>query len=364
MSIYRIGSFNCKNFIYENDINKFMLIKEIISKTNVDMLLLQEFSAKHKTNMELPNGWDIELYHGKWFTNKFEGFFDKIKNTDLDPEDDTNKEYMRNPNNDNGYAILWRKDKFVLNKFENNRSIKNLLIKRNSSNKLARPPQIEYFTTKNNNKNILAVMNTHLTFNGDFDLIYPRAAFYNLVTNGILSGVRRDPDLPTQHDFEKASEKIQARVKEMSELLQLYDSVNNQGSLGVHYTTILGGDFNLSLDYLKILKNAPEGFPSNTKDYNNLKRNDATEQYNKIYAENSNKTTLHKVYKEDSLYDYKYHSYDHFIINQEGCKTEVFDSVKCLKSFFDESKGDKSPRNDEHYNKLSDHLPVVITVNL
>ena len=364
MSTYRIGTFNCKNYIYENNIGKFEWIKEIISKANVDMLLLQEFASHDKNSIDLPNGWDIELYHGKWYSNKLDGIFNKIKNTELDPKDDTNKEYMRNPNNDNGYAILWKKEKFELNKFENNRSIQNILIKRNLNNKIARPPQIEYFTTRNNKNNILAVMNTHLTFNGDFDLIYPIVEFYRARRLGLIQGFRREPSEPTQYDFEKASKKIQSRIKEMSELLQLYDSVNNQGLSGVHYTTILGGDFNLALDYLKTLKNAPEGFPSNTNDYNNLQRNDATAPYNQIYAENSNKTTLHKVYKEDPSYDYKYHSYDHFIINQEGCKTEVFDSVKGLKEFFDESKGDKSPKNDEHYSKLSDHLPVVITVNL
>lgn len=359
MSLYRIGSFNCKNFIYDNNPEKFELIKEIIQKTKIHMLLLQEFAASDKNAIALPINWDIELYHGKWYKKDFKNKVSIISNLDIDPENDTNKEYMRNPNNDNGYAILWDTSKFIIKNFEDNRNIKNLLLERNHNTKIARPPQIEYFCTTNNNNNIFAVMNTHLTFKGEFKLILTDSlSLYGAFPDDLYIKPR------IVHDYNKASKEVKSRVNEMSELLKLYDSVNNQGSLGVHYTTILGGDFNLAQDYLQVLNNAPADFPATTTAYNDIKRNDATEQYNKIYAENSNKTTLHKVYKEDPLYDYKYHSYDHFIINQEGCKTEVFDSVKCLKSFFDESKGDKSPRNDEHYNKLSDHLPVVITVNL
>ena len=224
-------------------------------------------------------------------------------------------------------------------------------IKRNTNKKLARPPQIEFFSTSSNKKNILAVMNTHLTFRGKFSLFVQQIQYFH-------------PDYLRKRDYEKASKEVKSRVNEMSELLQLYDSVNNQGSLGVHYTTILGGDFNLPVSDLRSMNNTPKGFPSTTMEYNNIKRNAANEEYNILYAENENKTTLHKVYKEDPLYDYKYHSYDHFIINQEGCKTEVFDSVKEIKDFYDVSNGDKYPKNDEHYNKLSDHLPVVITVNL
>lgn len=358
MSLYRIGSFNCKNFIYDNNPEKFNWIKKIIKQTKTDMFLLQEFAASDKNVIALPKNWDINLYHGNWYTKEQKDNVSIVTDFNIDSEDDTNKEYMRNPNNDNGYAILWNRNKFEIKNYENNQNIKNLLIKRNSNTKLSRPPQIDYFCTKKNNRNIFAIMNTHLTFSGDFKLFS--------INKPEIHGAHLDyfKSPKSIHDYLRASKEVKSRVNEMSEILKLYDSVNNQGSLGVHYTTILGGDFNLAQEYLQILNNAPADFPATTTAYNDIKRNDATEQYNKIYAENSNKTTLHKVYKEDPLYDYKYHSYDHFIINQEGCKTEVFDSVKCLKSFFDESKGDKSPRNDEHYNKLSDHLPVVITVNL
>ena len=46
MSLYRIGSFNCKNFIYDNNPEKFNWITEIIKQTNTDMFLLQEFAEK------------------------------------------------------------------------------------------------------------------------------------------------------------------------------------------------------------------------------------------------------------------------------------------------------------------------------
>lgn len=352
MSTYRIGTFNCKNYIYDNNPEKFEWIKEIISKANMDMLLLQEFASGEKNRIDLPNGWNIELYHGKWYSKDLKDKVTVVTNHSIDPQDDTNGEYMRNPNNDNGYAILWDNNKFNIQKFEGNFRINNLLRKRNSNTKLSRPPQIDFFSTKNNNRNIFAVMNTHLTFSGEFKLFLQKA----------LKMFGAHPD--RIHDYLKASKEVKSRVNEMSEILSLYNDVNNQAFSDMHYTTILGGDFNLAVDYLRELNNTPDGFPSTTTEYNKIKRNDVTEQYNQIYAENAYKTTLHKTYKEDPLYDYKYHSYDHFIINQEGCKTEVFDSVKGLKEFFDESKGDKSPKNDEHYNKLSDHLPVVITVNL
>ena len=276
MSTYRIGTFNCKNYIYDNNPEKFKWIKEIISKANIDMLLLQEFASGDKNTIDLPNGWDIELYHGKWYSKDFKDKVTVITNHSIDPRDDTDGEYMRNPNNDNGYAVLWKKDKFEIKDFSDNQHIRNLLIQRNSNTKLSRPPQIDYFCTKNNNRNIFAVMNTHLTFSGEFKLFLLKALR--------MFGAHPDEFSSSKiiHDYLKASKEVKSRVNEMSEILKLYDSVNNQGSLGVHYTTILGGDFNLAVDDLRELNNTPDGFPSTTTEYNNIKRNDIIKYMLKI----------------------------------------------------------------------------------
>ena len=119
-----------------------------------------------------------------------------------------------------------------------------------------------------NNRNIFAIMNTHLTFSGDFKLFS--------INKPEIHGAHLDyfNSPKSIHDYLRASKEVKSRVNEMSEILKLYDSVNNQGTLGVHYTTILGGDFNLAQEYLQILNNAPADFPATTTAYNDIKRND------------------------------------------------------------------------------------------
>jgi len=345
---FRIGTFNCKNFVYDNKKSKFNFIVDIIDKSKVDMLLLQEFATsgdkKDLISRHLPVGWDIVLYHSQW---KQDALYSIIyKKIPGEPFDDTDNEYMRNPSNDNGYAILWNKKKFTLMDLTKDDKVKKVLDSRNQKNNLARPPQIEFFHIAKFPNKIFSVMNTHLTYSGKFEL------FQKLRAKG-FSAIR---------DYKKSPLEIIARIDEMGEVLDLYRMTNSLSINGSHYTTILGGDFNLSINDLTEVQDIPEDHnPSTTGDYNKNITRDAAEATSRIYASNAEKTTLHKVYKEKPGYDYKYHSYDHFIINQENCRTEVLDSVK--EFFYDESK-DKSPRNDDHYSDLSDHLPVIVTVNI
>lgn len=351
---YRIGSFNCCNC--KDNKKKLKQIIKLIKDESLDMLLLQEF--RFDNEIKLPPKWQIEQFTLAYQKKLDEKWYEKHIDILEDHEDDTKGEYLRNPRNDTGYAIMYDSSKFTKLDFSGDTRWNNILKFRNSLNNVARPPQVEIFQVERS-KIEFAIINLHLTYSGKFDLIKQVSP---------LSGLRYDPN------FDKMAKVKKARVEEMCHIFELYEKVNNYSSNGCHRTTLIGGDFNLQMLYLQYIRNTPNTISLKlanqiddvfkqkvyttteyNKKYSNIK--DSSAEYNKnLNAYIDKKTTLHKLKCESE--DYFYNSYDHFIVNQGHIKSDRINTVKWYKN--DEGEED----NSIHYQKLSDHVPVYIDLNL
>lgn len=360
---YRIGSFNCCNC--KDNKEKLEQIIKLITDESLDMLLLQEF--RFNNEIKLPPKWKIEQFTLAYQKKVEKKLYKKRINILEDKDDDIKGENLRIPSNDTGYAIMYDSSKFTKLDFSDDTRWKNILKFRNSLNKVARPPQIEIFKVEGSNIQI-AIMNVHLTYSGEFSLLSSVVTFSININhmNDALRGFCNDDESKLQKiknikniKYDGMAKVKKARVEEMRYIFELYEKVNNYSSNGCHRTTLVGGDFNLMIQILQDIGNTPNGKVYTTTEYNKKYAHikDSTAEYNKnLNAYIDKKTTLHKLKCERE--DYFYNSYDHFIVNQGHIKSDRINTVKWYKN--DEGEED----NSIHYQKLSDHVPVYIDLNL
>ncbi len=344
---YKISSFNCKNL--ENDSTRLKKIVEIINANFLSMILLQEFAwnggeqdkiDKYSRIMKFPyKNWKIKTFRMSWKGKAGENWFKKRK-TPENIIDDTDGEYLRNPRNDTGYAIAYDSSVFETKDMGYSVRWKQILEERNGKHNLARPPQIEMFRLAENKGSEFAVLNLHLTYSGEFDVV--KRPFVNNF-------------LP----YDGLNKNLKARVDEIADIFDLYKKVNNFSTRGVHRPTLIGGDFNLSPGYLQYIEKSIAMMKSSDKinsiaEYNDnyINKRDVTVDFNKLSLFNEQKTTLHKTVKSERP-NYFFNSYDHFILNVGGGNSAPIDTVKTL----------YEGNNEKHYKELSDHVPIYIELN-
>jgi exonuclease III len=334
---FSIGSFNCKwGCLNDNEKKEFrnesknMTIRRFLEDEHLDILALQEYRISDDLLFEnnttprhfdiLVPGWDICA-------------FSKAKRRGMDFSFEKTEEYdteARYSYVDNGYAIMWNREKFEMMTSEKwEQDIEKIRQKYN----IARPPQILRLKYKMGNSKgcEIRIINTHLTYSGkEAKKIYIKENFNRHLQGFAYREKKKHPEIKRKEELEKCLniyEEIAAKITS-DKLPSLH--------------TILLGDFNLAPNECNNMLEKTIVTLPNYPDYKNLE------------LKQEELTTLkRKLILSDEVYFNK--SYDHFIIDPSlRTDSTVIDTVY---KYFES-------RNDIHYLQFTDHIPIKLEVTL
>jgi exonuclease III len=342
VAYFTLGSFNCKwGCLNDNEKKEFrnesrnMTIRRFLEDEHLDILALQEYRISDDLlikNKTIPRDFDVLIPGWDICT------FSKAKRRGKDFSFEKTEEYdteVRYSYVDNGYAIMWNREKFEMitsdeddweKYIENIRSIYNI----------ARPPQILRLKYKMGNSKgcEIRIINTHLTYSGkEVKKIYIKRKDFSPYW-----------DMHGLYYREKKNPQEIKRKEELEKCLNIYKKIAakiTNGKLPSLHTILLG-DFNLSPhDCNNILEKTRITLP-NYPDYKNLE------------LKQEELTTLkRKIVLSDEVYFNK--SYDHFIIDP-SLRTNSM-AIDTVYKYF-------GNRNDIHYLQFSDHIPIKLEVTL
>ena len=251
----------------------------------------------------------------------------------------------RTGSNDSGYVVMWDKSKFsYLNHskdkltYGNNWKLTregwyNMKV---NDEAIARPPQIVCLKPNGTNSEIeLRIMNSHLR--------YGKSEVVVNYMHGVFPDYKNDGN----------SLAVKKRRSELETVLEMYNQVNStfKGNHSIH--TILMGDFNLNPPSFAMLK-----------EFSKSKRNNSSrkEKFDLEMKQTEKTTVKSKEFKIKPLSTGMYldNSYDHFLIDTSRDNSLSVQKIDTIKDYF---------MNDEHPNianrkHLSDHLPVMMTINI
>lgn len=319
----KIASFNINNLSLATNKNLDRIAK-IINDNNIDIVAMQEVLAGGRaiSGINVANGTKYSLLRrlrGKW---------DMAWGAPIDRA--SNSSYLGNDKRGEGYAFLWKTDKFQFPKDANGNEI---------------VPQIYSNYHINNQDGQMRLIRD--PFYGRFRVRGSRVELRLLTTHilyGKPSGV--DTDLGAismrKNEFNILAGKIYPRINEY------YKTVESV----VPYTIILG-DYNLNLKSSGVLgPSIPDVCFFNNK--GNLI--DGNDLGFKIYNVQNELTTL-KLNEEGYANNYDHFSFDERIHNELLKNVYRIDAVQQTK------KENVNNIYEDYKNEVSDHVPVVMEIS-
>lgn len=328
---YKIGSFNVRNLSYGSG-RDLKRIARIINKEDLDVVALQEVLSEGKaltgihSNSPTMEAKAYERTLKYWLRGDWGIAW---KSPQLRAKD---YPYIEKEQRNEGYAFLWKKNKFELIKNEKGEGpviYNNYAISPEEGQiRLKRDPCYGRFRVKHCNAE-LRLVTVHL--------IYGKPQGQNMSI-----GIDGGPIKMRQNEFKVVAGKIYPKISEYYK----------DESCRVPYTIILG-DYNLNLRKSGIL-NAP--VPEVICfDKNGRELRGAQEGYCKIYTVQEELTTLKK---EEAGYA---NNYDHFSYD-ERVKKHLVKQVKRIEAVSE--TGSPGEQDFEKYKKeVSDHVPVVLEID-
>lgn len=334
MSI-RIGSFNVKNLSLATgrDIDR---IAQIIKDNELDIVAMQEVLSEGK----ILTGVNAKNVSGQAKAYEYSLKSRLGKNWDIcwrDPGTSAkNYPFLGEDSRGEGYAFLWNTEKV------------NLPIDINGNRVYPR-----IFRNYKVNENIGVIRLMRDPCYGRF-VINDRKVEIRLITTHIIYGKPKDEKMSVELDYGA----VAMRNNEFDILAgQIYPRVSEyykDVNCNVPYTLILG-DYNLNLrssGISKALMPAIACFDSRGKKVNELENS-----FYKIYTVQDNLSTLKK--DEDGLAN----NYDHFSFDERVKMQIVPNSVRTINAIEQHVK-DESTKYETYRKEVSDHLPIVIEIDI
>jgi len=332
---YRIGSFNVKNLSFGENGRDLDRIAKLITENKFDIVALQEVLSEGKilTGAKLS---DIRGQAKAYDMSLKRRLGNNWASTWRDPESKAiYSPYLGNDKRGEGYAFLWKTDKFELPK-KGDGSLITPYIERNY---------------KTREENMIRLIRDPCV--GRFKVI-GRPIEIRLITTHIVYGKPKSENLDADLDVGA----IAMRKNEFNILAgQIYKRVNDnhRDNSSVAYTILLG-DYNLNLKESGVGKALiPEIsiFDSRGRLTNSLETD-----YLKIYTLQNELSTL-------SSKDASYASnYDHFSVDEHTRSqvraTKVIDAVH---KGHPNATDDEKTKFDTYRSTVSDHVPIVIEID-
>ena len=327
--IYRIASFNMKNFSLATD-KDMKQIASIIKEGNFDIIAMQEVLAAGKpiSGISVQNNMVQKTALEKSLIGRLGHQWDSFWG---DPNTSSQfYPYLSRDSRGEGYAFLWNTNRIELVNVPNNpRIFRNYKTDYGSgAMRLASDPLYGRFKIKRT-KIELRLITTHIIF-GKPDEDNMKTSF-----DGGAIALR-------QHEFDVLAGNIYKRVNDY----------RKDSEPTVPYTLILG-DYNLNLESSGIgkavLKDtsffSPDGQPLQGFEH----------ECEVIYTVQSEKTTISKINYVNN--------YDHFSFNERAKKVVVgWNRIDAVHSCSNHGKSEEA-LFEQYYRKVSDHVPIVIELS-
>lgn len=324
---YRIASFNVKNLSYGSSNEKLDNLARIIKENNLDIVALQEVLSEGK----ILTGVNLKSISGqaKAYEHSLKSRLgDKWAICWRDPES-WSKAYLYDDSRGEGYAFLWNTDKFELVKKDGKeiwpRIFRDYKLNAPGLIKLVRDPCYGRFKIKGRKPEI-RLITTHIVY-------------------GKPQGWQGNADL----DFGA----VTMRKNEFQILAgQIYPKIDADHKENTVPYTIILGDYNLNLPESGVGSPTVPDIACFDQNGNLLPMNQGADIV--INTVQSDLTTLKN--DEDELAS----NYDHFSYTNRVAG--IVESIEVINPI-DMMSGEGS-KYCQYKNKVSDHLPIAITINV
>lgn len=331
--IYKIGSFNVRNLSWGNKGRDLDLIADIISR--FDIIALQEVLSDGKilegSSLKNPAGQAAAYEHSLKYR-----LGDNWDMCWLDPQTDSSwYPYLGEDKRGEGYAFLWRKDKFRCPVNEYGNEVRPRIFRQykiNSANdelRLIRDPGYGRFQPVNMPNAEIRLITTHIIFGKpDADKLK------KIIDHGAV--------MMRKKEFNVLARSIYTRISED----------HNDINCVVPYTIILG-DYNLN--HLRSGAGSPyvPGLVVLDANHNILPLNMIADQG--VYRINTTQTDLTTINENGDNYA---NNYDHFSYDDHTRDSIVRGTPYRLNAV--EKTGDHSTYKE----KVSDHIPIMLEIDL